>query len=138
MPYSVSIAIWVVVVVFAAIAFFFIRFLSQITKVGHESETALKTINAKLPPLIDRADQIMNKADLTVDRVNSTLDQIEVPLQYAKMLGQIVSESKSNISAKFGRSLMALLAGIKAGKAIVSSLRSHFSRGKTDDSLEQE
>ncbi|HHS50293.1 MAG TPA: hypothetical protein ENN07_04180 [candidate division Zixibacteria bacterium] len=127
MPLSVSIAIWAVVLILAAVAIFLIRLLSQLTKLGREGETALRTLNDKLPPLIDRADEILHKADKAIDRVEATMDEIEPAIQLVRLGGQLFSSARIKVSANLGKWIMPVLAGIKAGKAIVGSIRKQCS-----------
>lgn len=133
MPISVSLAIWAAVLVFAAIAFFVARFLHQLTKIGIEGERTLQTLNSKLPVLLQRAELLMDKADSTITRVNDTLDQLDLPLHYINLAGQLFSGSKVNFTAKIGKAVMALLAGFKTGKSVFAAVRQHFSCKRHED-----
>ncbi len=128
---STTIAIWVLVVIAAAVAVFIIRFLHQLTKVANESEATLRSLNARLPLLLDHADKVLTKADTTVDRVNATMDELEGPIHYIQMLTHLFTESKEYLTTKAGRGMLAFTAGFRALKTIIGHLKGHFaSRGK--------
>jgi len=109
------------------------RFLHQLTKIGYEGEGVLKILNSRLPPLLDRGEEVLVKADNAVDRVDATLDEIEVPIRYVHSIMNSIFESTQFLKSKFGRSAMSLAAGFKASKAIVSSLKQIISRTKDED-----
>ncbi len=133
MSVSISIAIWAVVAILATVAVFMSRFLHQLTKMGYEGEGVLKTLNSRLPPLLDRGEEVLVKADNTVDRVNATLDEIDVPIRYARSIMDSIFESKQFLKSKFGQSAMSLAAGFKASKSIMSSLKQIIFSTKHED-----
>ncbi|MCD6501288.1 hypothetical protein J7L01_01670 [bacterium] len=133
MTLSIAIAIWAIVALFALVAIFAARFLSQLTKVGVEGESTLKTLNSRLPSLIDRGEDVLSKAEATIARVNNTMDEIAVPLQYARMLTNVLPDPKRLANSKFGDGAATIVAGIKAGRIIVESLRKHLLRKKHGD-----
>ena len=128
---SSTVAIWVLVVIAAVVGYFLARFLNQLTRVGAESETALKTINKRLPPLLDNAEKTLAKADVAVNRANATLDELEGPIHYVRMFTHLLTESRKYLHSKAGRGMMAAAAGFKAVKAIISGLK-HRSSGSDD------
>jgi len=132
---AISAAIWVFVIIVAVVAVFVIRFLNQLTKVAVESESTIKSLNERLPVLLDNADKILNKADATVDRVNCTMDELEGPIHYLHMFTHLAQESKRYMTNKTGKSMVAILAGFKAARAIIESLKSHWSGNQIAQSL---
>lgn len=123
-------ATWAFVVISAVIAVFLIVFLTRLSRVASEGQKTLSTLNTRLPRLLDYMEGVLRKADSTVDRVNETMNEIEGPIHYIRMFTHLMTESRQYLGSKMGRGILALAAGLRAGKVIFESLRQHSSRGK--------
>lgn len=117
-----NLAIWILVIICGIIAIYLVRFLNQLTKVAQEGEYVLRTLNTRLPALLEHAEKVISKADETVDRLNETLDELEEPIQYIRLATRFVNEAKMFIIGKLSGGLSAIGAGFKTAKAIIAKL----------------
>jgi molybdopterin converting factor small subunit len=126
---SLNIAIWVLVVIVAAVAIFVIRLLHQLTNVATETELTMRNVNSQIPRMIDKADKVLENADLTMDRVNRTLDDLEMPISLVKSASGIFGDPRK--MAGFGgggHNALAFIAGFKIVKTIFEQIKKRIAK----------
>lgn len=124
---SLDIAIWVLVVVVTVVAIFVIRLLNQLTSVASETELTMRNVNAQIPRIVDKADQVLENADCTIARVNDTLDDLEVPVQLVKSATGFLGDTK-RLMRSGGTNAVAFAAGFKLVKSIFDRVKQLISK----------
>jgi molybdopterin converting factor small subunit len=126
---SLNIAIWVLVVIVAAVAIFVIRLLHQLTNVATETELTMRNVNSQIPRMIDKADKVLENADLTMDRVNRTLDDLEMPINLVKSASGIFGDPRRMSGfGGGGQNALAFIAGFKIVKTIFEQIKKRIAK----------